>query len=134
MNLSSVDAFLFAPPRDPAAAPALVATYESDPAATRPGLSPARFASVRPGDVQGDMVTGFEPGADVLLGGLALRLVARARAGSVQRDVLIRNRRAGARAGGGPRAQRGGGCAGCDRGTSRSGSSVCAREEGRERE
>ena len=78
-----------------AAAATYVAHFESAPAATAPGLSPAAALLLRPGDVGGDIVTGFAPALDVPMAGRTFRVSVRARAGSLPRDVLLYGGRRG---------------------------------------
>ena len=103
LELQNYDVFLFyinpsANATDDAAAAAAatyVAHFESAPAATAPGLSPAAALLLRPGDVGGDIVTGFAPALDVPMAGRTFRVSVRARAGSLPRDVLLYGGRRG---------------------------------------
>jgi CHASE1-domain containing sensor protein len=95
LGLRGIDVFLFDPPPNasspsPPSAAAYVAHYESPPADSRPALSPAAAAALRPEDIAGDLVTAFAPAWDVpTAGGRALRVLVRARAGSYPRDAAI---------------------------------------------
>ncbi len=83
------------PPTHPPVVPrALVSTYlahsESGPDSSRPRITPGDAAALRPEDIAGDVVTApTSPLYLLQLGGRALRLVVRARAGTCARDAEI---------------------------------------------
>ena len=95
LQLVNYDVFLFyVDPTDvnatnAAATATYVAHYESPPADDAPGLSPAEALRIRPENVTGDIVTAFDSALDVLMAGRIFRVQVRARAGSLQRDVVI---------------------------------------------
>jgi hypothetical protein len=85
--LVSTDVFLFEPAPDGGGAARYIAHYESPPASNAPRLSPSEAEALRPGDLRGDIVTAFTAAFDVRIADYPLRVVVRAREGSLLRSA-----------------------------------------------
>ena len=91
LDIRNIDVFLFwiKPGSNGSLSATYVAHFESKPENSRPRINATSAGTLKPEDIDGDIVSRFLPRFDLTISDKTFRLMVRARSGSIVKDVVL---------------------------------------------